>query len=180
MKFRRVLQVTACLIIFGCALYILILPKRGEVIERWQTGNKTFNIRITMYNERPAIPGFGGAYYAFDSATIGSDRWKQILTFRHDAPVDLPRNQVRFVSDQVGYIFMGWMYAVTTDSGNHWSTWSAEKDLPNWQCCNYRLIQDVTIHLDGTGLMVLSPISQRQGEVPELHTKDYGQHWSVN
>src|SRR5437588_13061211 len=112
MKFRRVLQVTACLIIFGCALYILILPKRGEVIERWQTGNKTFNIRITMYNERPAIPGFGGAYYAFDSATIGSDRWKQILTFRHDAPVDLPRNQVRFVSDQVGYIFMGWMYAV--------------------------------------------------------------------
>jgi hypothetical protein len=178
-KSRRVVQVSAVLVILVCALYVLLLPKRGKVIESWQTGNNAFRIRVTAYSEKPSLPGLGGAYYVFDSATVSSDKWGEALTFRHDTPVEIPRNQVRLVNDQVGYVFMGWMYSVTTDGGSSWHIWSADKDLPSWQCCNYNLIQDVRIAPDGTGTMKLNPIPQRRGEVPELHTKDYGRHWSV-
>lgn len=101
------------------------------------------------------------------------------MTFRHDDRVGIPKDQVRFVSNKIGYVYMGWMYAVTKDAGASWSVWDAKKDLANWQCCNYGLIRDVSIGFDGTGVMRLNPIPQRRGEVPELHTKDFGQHWSV-
>jgi hypothetical protein len=148
MKSRRVLQVTAVLVILICALYALLLPKRGKVIERWQTGNDAFEIRVTAYSERPSLPGLGGAYYVFESKTVGSDRWVEALTFRHDTPVEIPRDQVRLVNDQIGYVFMGWMYSVTTDAGATWKVWNAEDDLPGWQCCNYNLIQDVRVAPD--------------------------------
>lgn len=154
-------------------------PKRGNRIdERWETGNGAFNIRVTAYAE--ANGGLdAGAYYVFESKRVGSNDWLQINTFRHDDPVRIPRDQVRFVSDQIGFVFMGWMYAVTTDGGKNWSLWTAEHDLAGWECCNYRLIQEVTIEKDGSGLMRLNPIRDRRGEVPELHTHDYGQHWKV-
>ena len=179
MNYKKALRVTAVLVTLGCILYVLLLPKRGEAIESWQTGNDAFKIRVTAYSEKPSLPGFGGAYYVFDSATVDSDKWREILTFRHDAPVEIPRGQIRFVNEQVGYIFMGWMYGVTTDAGATWSVWNAENDLPGWQCCNYNLIQDVHIAPDGVGTMKLNPIPQQQSEAPEMHTKDYGRRWTV-
>lgn len=99
------------------------------------------------------------------------------MTFRHDDPVPIPREQVRFVNDRIGYVFMGWMYAATTDGGRSWSVWDARKDLPDWSCCNYRLIQDVRMQLDGVGRMTLNPIPGRPAEASELETQDYGQSW---
>ncbi len=101
------------------------------------------------------------------------------MTFRHDDPVPIPHDQVRFVNDRIGFVFMGWMYAVTTDSGASWSVWDSTTNLPHWQCCNYGLIADVHLEPNGTGTMTLHPIPGRSGEVPELNTKDYGRHWSV-
>ncbi len=158
----------------------LSAPKRGETIyEQWQTSNNVFTVRVLAYPEENG--GFvPGAYYVFQSSSSKTPgQWNEITTFRHDDLIPIPRNQVQFLNDRVGYLFMAWMYAVTVDGGATWSIWSAEKDLPNWRCCNYRLIQDVHIAPDGAGRMRLNPIPQRQGEVPELHTEDYGQHWSV-
>lgn len=73
---------------------------------------------------------------------------------------------------------MGWVHGVTTDGAVTWSIWNAEKDLPNWACCNYGLIQEVHIAADGHGIMNLNPIPQRQGEVSHLETKDFGMHWT--
>lgn len=101
------------------------------------------------------------------------------MTFRHDDSVVIPRRQVRFVNDKVGHFFMGWKYAATTDGGARWFVWNTEKYLPGWECCNYKLIREVSVSPDGTGHMKLNPIPQRAGEMPELHTKDYGQHWTV-
>lgn len=39
------------------------------------------------------------------------------MVFRHDDRPLIPRNNIRFVNDQIGYIFMESMYAVTTDAG---------------------------------------------------------------
>ena len=99
------------------------------------------------------------------------------MTFRDDDPRRIPRENVRLVNDRIGYVFMGWMYAVTIDGGATWSVWNAETDLPNWQCCNYGLIKDVRLASDGAGTMILNSIPHRHGEAPELRTNDFGQHW---
>jgi len=101
------------------------------------------------------------------------------MVFRHDDPDPIPRDQIRFVNESIGNAFMGWMYAVTTDKGASWSVWDAQQDLPKWQCCNYRLVGDVKLEVDGTGAMRLNTIPGRSGEAPELHTNDYGKHWYV-
>ncbi|HEV3470805.1 MAG TPA: hypothetical protein VG148_15895 [Pyrinomonadaceae bacterium] len=152
-------------------------PHMGDVAESWETSNQTYKLRI---DRRAEVNSFvPGAYYVFRSAPSGSDAWREIMTFRHDDAVPIPREQARFVNDRVGYVFMGWMAAFITDGGASWSVWSADKDLPNWRCCNYRLIKDVRLESDGTGVMILNPISRSRGEVPELRTKDYGRHWSL-
>ena len=84
---------------------------------------------------------------------------------------------MRFVDEQVGYLFAGWKYTVTTDGGATWSVWDAEKVWPEW-CCNYGLIEDVQLNSDGTGMMTLRPTNGRRGEGPTIRTKDYGKHWT--
>jgi hypothetical protein len=159
------------------ALNYFRLPM-GARVDSWITSNETFQVRIDQHKDHFQVP-VAGANYVFRSAQIGSDKWAEVMTFRHDDPVPIPREQVRFLNDRVGYLFMGWKYAVTTDGGESWRTWTAEKDLPNWQCCNYGLIKDVRLEANGTGVMILNPIPQRSGEVPSLHTEDYGQHWKL-
>jgi len=150
--------------------------RTGKILEQYETGNNSFKVRVISRAE--AKPGFvPGAYYVFESSPAPTDQWREIIVFRHDDPVPIPRNQVRFVNERIGYIFMGWMFAVTTNGGTDWSVWRADKDLPGWQCCNYKLIKDVTIAPDGSGVMTMSPIPGRRGEVPSLQTRDYGRHW---
>jgi hypothetical protein len=149
----------------------------GEIRETYETSNHAFRVRVNRHAEenRGVLEG---AYYVFQSAPVGSDQWRDIMVFRHDDPVPIPRNQIRFVNENTGYVFMGWMYAVTTDKGAAWSVWDARQDLPKYyECCNYRLVGDVKIDVDGTGAMRLNLIPGRSGAVPELRTSDFGRHW---
>ena len=177
-KSKSLLVVAAALVILLCVLAVLFSIKRGKVIESWQSGNNAFTIRVTAHSERLALPGLGGTYYIFDSAVAGSNQHTEFLVFRHDTSVAIPRDQIRFVTTEVAYVFMGWMYGITTDKGATWSVWTAEKDLPGWECCHYNLIQDVQIAPDGTGTMKLNPLSGLKRQVVELHTRDYGRHWN--
>lgn len=160
----------------GCDLFSK--PRRGEKInERWETSNKTFKVRVTAYAEENG--GFvGGAYYVFESTPLGSDTWREIMTFRHDDPIPIPREHVRFLNDQIGYVFMVYKYAVTTDGGATWQTWDIVSDLLDWQN-NRAAIKDVKIDENGAGVMNLDPFSDRP-KVTELFTKDYGLHWTVD
>ncbi|HMG72320.1 MAG TPA: hypothetical protein VK582_02375 [Pyrinomonadaceae bacterium] len=183
---RWLLVLGGCLaigIIIGLLLWILpflpfFFPKPSETIletSEFQRGER--KIVVTAYAEKNSfVPG---AYYSFE-AIDGSNHRVPIMTFRHDDPVPINKKGVVFLNGDIAYVFMGWMYAVTTDGGSSWQVWSADKDLPGWKCCNYDLIEDVHLASDGTGRMRLNPIPQRQGEVPELQTKDYGRHWSAN
>ena len=151
-------------------------PRPGDVIETWQTSNQSFQVQIVARNEKYGF--LGGGYYTFRSMPFGSEDWVEIMTFRHDDPVAIPKDQVHFVNDQIAFGFMGWMYAVTTDGGKSWSVWDARKDLLNWKCCNYGLIEQVNVHPEGQGTMIISVIDRGRGEVPLLQTKDYGRHWA--
>ena len=174
---KRIVPAIIILIALAIVALAFFKPFMGETVETWETANPTFKVRVAQHTERFAW--LGGAYYVFQSSPSDSNTWREIMTFRHDDPVPIPRDRVHFVNARVGYVFMGWMYAVTIDSGSTWSVWNAQTDLPNWDCCNYRLIGNVNIEPDGTGTMILNPIPQRRGEVPQLHTNDFGRHWSL-
>jgi hypothetical protein len=98
------------------------------------------------------------------------------MGFRHDDPITIPHDSVRFISDKVGYVFLGWKCAVTNDGGQTWSVWDADKDVPHWSCCNYGLIRAVELSVQGRGKMTLHTIPGRN-EPTELMTEDYGKHW---
>jgi hypothetical protein len=137
-----------------------------------------FLIKVSAFPEEEG--GFvPGQYYRFESLPNGAKDWVMAMQFRHDDPVRIPKENIRFLTAKTAFVFMGWKYAVTTDGGKQWSIWSAEKDLPGWRCCNYGLIKDVALSQSGKGKMILSPIQDRAGEVPELVTSDFGRHWAA-
>jgi hypothetical protein len=175
---KRTLRIVfACGVIalsIGC--HLISKPRKGvKINERWETSNNFFKIRVTAYAEENGF--VGGAYYVFESAPVQSDSWREIMTYRHDDPVPIPRDQVRFVKDKIGYVFMVYKYAVTTDGGATWQAWDIVEDLPNWK--NDRAaIKDVKTGEDGVGVMRLTPFSD-QPKLTELFSKDYGRHWST-
>jgi hypothetical protein len=137
---------------------IFTRPHRSTApLEAWLTENKAFRIRVTSYEEKDA--NVSGTYYIFESTSKRSTAWHEIMTLRHDDRPDLPKDQIRFLNDETGYLFMEWMYAVTTDGGNSWSVWDATRDVPDWQWSKYGVIRDVRIELDGSGTMLLKPIA---------------------
>ena len=169
--------ITFVLVLSVCAPFCN-QAKRGEMLESWETANEALRIRISSYDQAGAY--LRGTYYVFDAAPIGSTSWTQIMTVRHDDRPEIPKDQIRFVDSKTAYVFMTWMFAITLDGGESWHVWSAEDDLPGWRCCNYKLISDVRIQLDGSGIMTLAPISNQRGEPHALSTRDYGVTWTTN
>jgi len=165
------------LVLLASTCHLLLSPRQGTRInERWEASNGTFRVRVTAYAEENG--GFvAGAYYVFESALVGSENWGTIMTVRHDDPVPIPREQVHFVNDQVGYAFMLYKYAVTTDGGASWFIWDAVERLPSWRA-HRAFIGGVWLEQDGMGKMVLTPLTG-QAKAIDLYTRDYGRNWGV-
>ncbi len=157
-------------------IYPFLYPGPGESIERWETERGGLKIVVTAYTEYKSL--LPGAYYFFE-AIDQSNTKREIMNFRHDDPVPIQKDGIVFVNDDVAYVFMGWKYAVTTDAGQSWQVVSIDKDLPDLKCCNYGLIQEVSVSADGTGRMKLRRHPIQQNSVTELFTKDFGRHWST-
>lgn len=158
----------------GCGVFLP--PRPGKLVDTWETANDTFRIRVNKHGEEHG--GFvAGAYFVFQASPKDKENWVEIMVARHDDPIDIPRQQVRFVSDRVGYVFLGYKFAVTTDGGITWSTWDAIKSLPDWKLTR-AAIHDVQIEADGSGVMKLNSATDR--DAPVLRTKDFGKSWEVN
>src|SRR4051812_39635760 len=88
----------------------------GAMTATYTAVGQGFRIRVDRHVERG--PGFvAGAFFVFQSAPLDAEQWHPIMEVRHDDPVDIPTQQIRFVSSDVAYVFMCWEYAVTTDGG---------------------------------------------------------------
>jgi hypothetical protein len=154
---------------------ILTRPHRSTApLETWLRENKAFRIRVTSYEEEDA--NVSGTYYVFESTSKGSAAWHEIMTLRHDDRPDLPKNQIRFLNE---YLFMEWMYVVTTDGGNSWSVWDATRDVPDWEWSKNGIIRDVRIEPDGSGVMLLTAIADPNSKSPTFRSHDFGRHWQV-
>ncbi len=150
-------------------------PDRKHVLESFETPTAP-KIRVLVHPQRAFLGG--GPYFRFESQPPSSADWREVATFVHDSvPGPIPQQQIRRVTDEIAFFFIGWLCAVTADGGHSWAVWRADRDLPNWQCCNYGLIQDIIIREDGSGTMICAPLEGHAGEIPRLDTNDFGRTW---
>lgn len=149
----------------------------SDVVSTWSKTNEVFQITVQSYVSDQVEPQ--GTYYTFKCATKarGYEDTETIMTLRLDTAISLPQESIVFFNEKTGYVYLGWLFAMTNDGGETWHLWDAEMELPDWQCCDQGLIRSVQILPDGTGSMALQHDLQQPEELTNLRTKDYGQHW---
>lgn len=180
-------------IAFGCTVLLVVLAYffaplligriffgpgggRGQVMDHWETANKTFKVRITVYEEKN--PVFLHHFnYVFETSHVATNEWRELIDTWTDDDIPIPHDSVRFVTDSIGYVTMGESFAGTTDGGRTWAIWDARKKIPDWQCCNQTFIKDLQVASDGKGQMILQP---RFHGLPTttLYTNDFGVNWN--
>lgn len=179
---KQVIGLLVCLI--GVVLLVKALPvlmfflpgSKGELLETWETSNTPFKIRVNKHAESNG--GFvPGAYYVFQSSVSGTDNWREIMTFRHDDMVEIPREQIRFANEQVAYVYMGWMYAVTTDGGAKWNVSAISDLIPDGSNCGYDCIKDFQIDSNGMGEAKLRLIGNTKNGLKVYEITDFGKSW---
>ena len=153
-------------------------PGKGPLVKSTEyTG--PFIVRINKYLETGGIiQAMNGAYFEFQSEPTVSHQPVNIMTFRHDDPIDIPNDSVHFVSDKVGFVFMGWNYAVTSDGGSNWTVYDARNFLRDNQRCGYNCIQEISISPDGSGSLTINLIASPRQTVT-LDSNDFGSHWEA-
>ncbi|HVF86456.1 MAG TPA: hypothetical protein VM866_02660 [Pyrinomonadaceae bacterium] len=175
---KRVLPCIIAVVALGVFLAGVSKPWRAGVTESWEGANGGFKMRIERSAEIFSFSP-GRAKFALKSVSDDFSSWKEITTFRHHDPDQVPSPQLHFMGGRVGFMFVGWKYAVTTDAGATWNVWDGQKDLPTWKCCDDGLIRDVVLRPDGTGSMRLRVTDVRPVDKAWLNTDDYGKHWAM-
>ncbi len=163
-------------LVIGAFLSLSCFAHRGEITGTYEASGP-IGIRIVQ-REEVCWPCLAGSYHALEARAPGGDRWRPVMTFRHDDFPSFGQEAVTVVDDRVAFVVMGWMYAVTTDGGREWSTWDAAHDLPGFHYGdNYHLIAGVTLTPDGSGTMLIDVI--HPNEPPHLVTTDFGRTWTL-
>lgn len=153
-----------------------LINRPKTIVESWKTSNGTFRMRVLAYYLEGVDPA--GVYYTFQSFNSDPEwfDWKEVMTSRQDKSIPIPASSVVFLADNIAYVTMGSMYAVTTDSGVSWSRWDAERDFTQGHWSDHWTILQVEVAAGGNGTMGLSPSSESSAGTT-LHTSDFGRHW---
>ncbi len=146
-----------------------------------------FDVRIQRIPESCAtFAAVAGANYVISSRRGTFEDWKQIASIHYDDPIDIPNDAVVIVSEYVAFAFLVDKYVITTDSGDTWSIWGVQTDLPDWkrpsdQYFNWAKIDRVEMKQDGSGTMFLKRPTDRNGGaiglIQQLRTSDFGKTW---
>jgi len=180
---KRVIAVLICFVLAILIVKLVPMPEvlkspyKAEVVETWETQNTPFRIRVDKYIERGGfMAALNGAYYVFQSESgKRSNQWRQVMEIRHDDPNDIPREQVRFAGDKVGYFFFGNNYAVTNDAGESWRIFKICEFLrTDEQCAG---IKDLQINTGGTGEVKIHSSPKYKDGLKVLETVDFGRNW---
>ena len=139
----------------------------------WQPGKITLTT-YDIYNVEPS-----GRYYTFTvPRKIGDYETTSIIfNILLEEAVPFNSNQVKILSDKIAYVYLGWMYSVTLDGGRAWHLWDAERNLPEWKCCDPGLLREVNISDQGNGIMTLRPDPTKPESLVYLRTNDFGKSW---
>ena len=180
MHLKRISTILILVSVLGFTAWIVegfLLPGQGPVVEEWGTQNTKFKVRVQRRADLYSIMSY---WYVFQTAQKGSIRWREITRHLYNEPDALPKKQIRFVNEDVGYLFFQLKYAVTVDSGSTWTVFDfGNNPLFKPQELDYSRIEDVDILPDGTGKLTMFKYDSSQGKSTLFFTNDYGQHWSL-
>lgn len=179
----RALRIT--LILMGVVLGLWAVidfylgPSKGSQFDEAVYPTRTGDLKVSAFNEQARINFVPGAYYDFAFTPKDSVDPHFVMVFRHDDPLPI-KEAVSFKTfdPEILVVFIGWMMGISHDAGRTWKVWNANENLPGWDCCNYRLIEDVQIDGNGFGVMTFNPIPMRAGAVGEIRSHDFGRTWS--
>ncbi len=168
----RILLTVGILCFVGC-----YSSRSGDQISTLKKKNDSFIVRATVFRQKLYFGGaLAGAYYVFETKTNDEQDWREIFVFLHDAPIPIDEEGIQFVNDRVAYVYMSWMYAVTTDGGKTWSVWNGLKYPFERGRIGYNAIQNVELLENGAGTMILNLIANDEPVV--LRTKNFGISWT--
>ena len=183
MKAKHLILILVVVLVIGAPIYAFYLfsrpwGDRGKAYESWETSNNTFRVKITAHYEANVY--LPGAFYVCESATVGSDEWREFMVFRVDDANPIPRGLFRYVNDETAYIFMSDDFVVTVDGGRSWSVWKPILPQPNGEKV-YWAFKEARVEADGTGKAKLWRYDEQVKEIVyvEIQTRDYGRSWSV-
>ena len=146
-----------------------------EAVDPYRNQNDSqFWIRVTEHPETPSSTFIAGTFYSFDSGTTETGPWKSIMTVHLDDPDPIPSNQVLFVNDKIGYVYLYDKLAVTTDAGQSWSLWELAQAPAKWRP-RRAIIRNVILRADGSGTMTVEAFASQ--EMVMLTTSDFGKSW---
>jgi hypothetical protein len=149
------------------------VSKKGVLREIFEQETDLFKVRVCMYAENNG--GFiAGAYYVFQSTKKNDGVWKDIMEVHLDDPIDIPRENIYFIDNQIGYVFLKQQVALTKDSGATWNVWDARRQLPGWSV-SPSSISSVKINNIGEGTMTLHRYADESSII--LRTSDFGINW---
>jgi hypothetical protein len=165
------------MIFFLCMLFLgnnACRFQKQSVLNNWETSNSTFAIRVRESQEK-RFP-LAKFCYMFESHRHDSNDWNRVIETCTDDEIAIPRDWVRFVSDQTAYIFTVDKYAITMNGGNTWVVWEAAQAEINAEHPGSWFIKEVQVTYDGSGTLVLASRTNTH-LTKELHTNDFGHSW---
>jgi len=173
---NRTKKLTIC-VIAAIAILLLIIgihhvlkPKKGQLFESYVFEGSRLKIKVKARHEEGFLLFVPGAYYDYESKTNDEDAWRPMFTFQFDDPLEIPKEQIKEINEHVIYAFIGWIYSVTTDGGEIWNTWDADKEM------KLGFIEKVDLESNGHGTMDLY---DRTGSIRQLITNDFGKTWKT-
>jgi len=117
-------------------------------------------------------------YYIIQTAEKGAWFWRDIYTIHCDHSIKGESEKIiNVVKDDTGYISLGTVTAVTTDSGGSWTFFDtrgsqfAEINRAYW-------LNKTKINADGTGTISLDDLENTSRRTPVFTTTDYGKTWT--
>ena len=156
-------------------------PSRGDVYETRLFEGKNVIIRANAYKEDfHGAFALSGGIHTFEARPRMAAQWTTLFECRHAAPIPIHECHGDFVADDIAFLYMRWVFYLTTDGGRSWSSWCPSKDLPDWSGeagAHASGIAEVKIAPDGTGTMLLQDEDKDIRAL--LKTRDWGHTWSA-
>ena len=152
---------------------------RGKAYEVWTTANGSFSVRVTAYHQVGGNPFLPGAYIGYEAAPLGTSNWRELVQFRVNDTIRIPRDSVRLVSDRVGYVLTPSKYVATLDGGHSWFDWEPGTAGPAAERLRW-VIRGAQVDVGGAGVIHLYRYDPNLKEELrlDLHTSDFGRSWS--
>jgi hypothetical protein len=173
----RTIVIGVGLLMVSWLLSSFVMQGQGPVEEYLDTQNSKFKIRV---ERRTDLIGPMHYWYVFRSAKNGDATWQEITRDLYGEPIPLPAKQIRFINNDIGYLFFSLKYAVTINAGGSWIVFDfAKNPFFKPKEFDYSKIADVEILPDGNGKLTMFKYDMSQGQSLKFVTKDYGQTWQV-